>query len=226
MTPYAAGICRRILNNSYLQLCFLIFGALMMISCGYRETPQLEYMPDMYRQWSVQAQEYDSTNATGVAMRMPVNGTVPRGYEPYRFGLADTSQAAAMKNPYPPTQEILETGRKYYLTYCVVCHGALGDGHGYIVPKFTQPPPLFSEKVKNWPDGRIYHTISLGQGLMPSYATQILPQQRWAIIHYVRALQRAASPTEEDLKLLPESKLAFESDLPDTGRVKVQGVKQ
>jgi mono/diheme cytochrome c family protein len=203
----------------------LVLSALLMISCEHREIPQLEYMPDMYRQWSMQAQEFDSTTESGVAMRLPVKGTVPRGYEPYLYGFADTTQADALMNPYEPTSEILETGRKYYMTYCVVCHGATGDGRGYIVPKFTQPPSLFSEKLKHWPDGRIYHTISIGQGLMPSYATQILPQQRWAIIHYVRALQRAASPTEEDLKLLPESKLTFEGDLPDTGKVKIEGVK-
>jgi mono/diheme cytochrome c family protein len=206
-----------------LKYSFIILFAFVMISCEHRETPQLEYMPDMYRQLSVQAQEFDPESENGVAMRLPVEGTVPRGYEPYHYGFADTSLADAMINPYPPTKEILETGKKYYMTYCVVCHGATGDGMGYIVPKFTQPPLLYSDKLLNWTDGRIYHTITIGQGLMPNYATQLLPKQRWAVIHYVRALQRAAHPTEEDLKLLPESGIAFESDLPDTGKVKVAG---
>jgi mono/diheme cytochrome c family protein len=197
---------------------FLALIALLFISCGYREHPNLEYMPDMYRQWSLQAQEYDSTTADGVGMRMPVAGTVPRGYEPYRFGLTDTTEAAALHNPLPGTEEVLATGRKYYMTYCVVCHGAIGDGMGYIVPKFTQPPTLLSEKIVDWPDGRIYHVISAGQGLMPDYAAQLLPRQRWAVIYYLRALQRAANPSVEDLKLYPESEFTFEDDLPDTAK--------
>jgi len=199
----------------------LALTAALFVSCGYRERPTLEYMPDMYRQISVQAQEYDSTADNHTAMRMPVTGTVPRGYEPYTLGLGDTIQAAALVNPLPMTEEVLEAGRKYYMTYCVVCHGALGDGLGYIVPKFTQPPSLLSDKIRNWPDGRIYHVASLGQGLMPSYATQVLPRQRWAIIHYLRALQRAAQPTAEDLRLYPESEFTFEDDLPDTAKAKL-----
>jgi mono/diheme cytochrome c family protein len=181
----------------------------------------MEYMPDMYRQWSLQAQEYDSTTVNGVGMRQPVAGTVPRGYEPYTLGKMDTVQAAELVNPLERTEEVLESGRKYFNTYCIVCHGALGDGRGFIVPKFTQPPSLLSDKIRNWPDGRIYHVITLGQGLMPSYASQVLPRQRWAIIHYVRALQRAAAPTKEDLKLYPESEFTFEDDLPDTAAAKL-----
>jgi mono/diheme cytochrome c family protein len=85
------------------------------------------------------------------------------------------------------------------MTYCVVCHGPKGDGQGYIVPKFPMPPSLYSPKVTNWPDGRIYHVITHGQNLMPSYASQILPEDRWAVIHYVRALERAANPLPQDL---------------------------
>jgi mono/diheme cytochrome c family protein len=61
------------------------------------------------------------------------------------------------------------------------------------------PPSLLSEKVRAWPDSRIFHIITRGQNLMPSYASQILPEDRWAAVHYVRALQRAAHPTAADL---------------------------
>ena len=206
-----------------LKYSLLILSAIVMISCEHRETPQLEYMPDMYRQLSVQAQEFDPASENGVAMRMPVEGTVPRGYEPYRYGFADTVQVDAMVNPYRPTKENLDVGKKYYMTYCVVCHGATGDGYGYIVPKFTQPPSLYSDKLMNWTDGRIYHTITIGQGLMPNYASQLLPKQRWAVVNYVRALQRAAHPTAEDLKLSEGSEFTFEDDLPDTAGVQSGG---
>jgi mono/diheme cytochrome c family protein len=79
---------------------------------------------------------------------------------------------------------------------CVVCHGPEGDGQGYIVPIYPMPPSLHSLKVRNWPDGRIFHVITRGQNLMPSYATQILPEDRWAVIHYVRALERSHLPVD------------------------------
>lgn len=204
-----------------LRYSLLLLGAILMISCGYREYPQLEFMPDMYQQISLQAQEYDSTTENGVGMRQPVEGTVPRGWEPYTLELLDTTAAAELVNPLLPTQDVLEAGRKYYMNYCIVCHGTTGDGIGYIIPKFTQPPVLYSDKVKNWPDGRLYHVITKGQGLMSSYASQLLPQQRWAVIHYVRALQRAATPTAEDLELYPDSEFTFEDDLPDTAEQKL-----
>lgn len=206
--------------KSAAWICSLLSAlALLALSgCKTKSYPILEYMPDMYRQASVRAQEQDPQAPNGVGMREPVKGTVPRGYEPYTLGFADSLEANALVNPLPATTEVLESGRKYYNTYCIVCHGARGDGLGFIVPKFTMPPPLFSDKLMAWPDGRIFHTITVGQGLMSSYASQIPPEQRWAIVHYVRALQRAAHPTETDLAAAKASLFSLESDLPDTAR--------
>src|SRR5512147_1201728 len=173
-----------------LSLSLLLIASLQ-ISCGKKSFPQMEYMPDMARQPSVKAQELDLSAPSGVGMRQPVKGTVPRDFEPYTLGFADSLEAKKLMNPLEPTKDVLEAGRKYFNTYCIVCHGAQGDGKGYIVPKFTMPPSLLTDKIKHWPDGLIYHTVSIGQGLMPSYATQLLPEQRWAVVHYVRALQRA-----------------------------------
>jgi mono/diheme cytochrome c family protein len=134
-------------------------------------------------------------------MRSPVPGTVPRGFTPYRYEAKDSLLAQSeLENPLPRTSEVLGRGQRVFMTYCVVCHGPKGDGQGYIVPKFPMPPSLLSQKVSEWRDGRIYHVITRGQNLMPSYASQILPEDRWAVIHYVRALERAANPSPEDLK--------------------------
>jgi len=160
----------------------------------------MEYMPDMAYGPRLAAQHEDPLRPGEPVMRNPVPGTVPRGYTPYRFAQADTAQAMAeLTNPLPRTADVLWRGQRVYMTYCVVCHGPKGDGQGYIVPKFPMPPPLFSDKVRNWPDGRIFHIITRGQNLMPSYASQILPEDRWAAIHYVRALQRAAHPNPQDV---------------------------
>jgi mono/diheme cytochrome c family protein len=133
-------------------------------------------------------------------MRMPVAGTVPRGFQPYAYAKDPEAAGRELRNPLPRTEEVLKRGQAMFNTYCIVCHGPNGMGDGLIVPKFPRPPSLQSDKVRNWPDGRIFHTVTMGQNLMPSYASQVASADRWAIIHYVRALQRSQHPTSEDLK--------------------------
>lgn len=179
-----------------------------------KSKPMLEYMPNMAHSPAVKAQERQ--------MFLPVSGTVPRDWEAYPYEIGDTLKAAAeLSNPLPATLDVLEAGRKSFNTFCIVCHGARGDGKGYIVPKFPQPPSLLTERVGNWPDGRIFHVISRGQQTMPSYAFQLDPAQRWAVVHYVRVLQRAARPTSADLELMKKLRVDFSEDEPDTAGPKV-----
>jgi len=160
----------------------------------------MEYMPNMAYGPRVAAQHEDPLNPGRSVNRNPVPGTVPRGFTPYRLAQEDTVAAMReLSNPLPRTADVLGRGQRVFLNTCVVCHGELGDGQGYIVPIYPMPPSLLSEKVRAWPDSRIFHIISRGQNLMPSYASQILPEDRWAAVHYVRALQRAAHPTPADL---------------------------
>jgi mono/diheme cytochrome c family protein len=178
----------------------LALAGLLTAGCSTKKQPAMEYMPDMSYGPRLGAQREDPLNPGQPVMRPPVPGTIPRDYTPYRFAQADTAQAMAeLFNPLPRTAEVLGRGQRVYMTYCVVCHGPKGDGQGYIVPKFPMPPALFSDKVRNWPDSRIFHIITRGQNLMPSYASQILPEDRWAAIYYVRVLQRAAHPNPQDV---------------------------
>ena len=175
-------------------------GLLLATGCSTKSQPAFEYMPDMAYGPRVGAQREDPARPGEPVMRVPVAGTVPRGFTPYRYSAAESLLAQAeLKNPLPRSPEVLARGGKIYMTYCVVCHGETGDGQGYIVPKFPMPPSLYSDKVRAWNDARIFHVITRGQNLMPSYASQILPEDRWASIHYVRALQRAAHPNPEDV---------------------------
>ncbi len=112
------------------KVALLILVALLMVSCGKKSIPNLEYMPDMYRQISMKAQEWDPHSPNGVGMKTPPAGTVPINFEPYTIGLLDTNAANALQNPLTGTNEVLEAGRKYYNTFCVVCHGVTGDGRG------------------------------------------------------------------------------------------------
>ncbi|TMQ63823.1 MAG: cytochrome c [Candidatus Eisenbacteria bacterium] len=175
--------------------------AMAAAGCSHqKQETAIEYMPDMAYQARVGAQHEDPLRPGMSVMRNPVEGTVPRGYTPYRYTPADSLIAQQeLQNPLPRTAETLERGQRVYMTTCVVCHGPQGDGHGYIVPPFPMPPTLHSDKVRGWPDGRIFHVISVGQNLMPSYASQILPEDRWAVIDYVRALERSHRPLPSDL---------------------------
>lgn len=138
--------------------------------------------------------------ADGKAMRNPVEGTVADGYLPYAFKDKPEEAMSALSNPLLPTKETLALGKQRFLTYCSPCHGNYAQADSRLNGQFPLPPSLHTDKVRNWPDGRIYHIITEGQNLMPSYASQILRNDRWAIVLYVRALQRALNAKEEDLK--------------------------
>jgi len=174
--------------------------ALLLAGCSHQKRePAIEYMPNMAYGPRVAAQAEDPLRPGQSVMRNPVPGTVPVGYTPYRYAAGDSLEAARdLVNPLPRTAAVLARGQKVYMNTCVVCHGPQGDGQGYIVPLFPMPPSLHSAKVRGWPDGRMFHVITRGQNLMPSYATQILPEDRWAVIHYVRALERSHLPVNPD----------------------------
>lgn len=183
---------------SRLNLGVSLGAALVIAAAGCARQKQetaMEYMPDMAYGPRVAAQHEDPLVAGRPVMRPPVAGTVPRGYTPYRYAAADSLEAQRdLVNPLPRTAETLARGQRVFQNTCIVCHGPEGDGQGFIVPLYPQPPTLHSDKVRNWPDGRIFHVITRGQNLMPSYASQILPEDRWAVIHYVRALQKSHMP--------------------------------
>jgi mono/diheme cytochrome c family protein len=191
--------------------------ALGLSGCQH-EANNTIFMPDMVFGPALKAQT--------AGVRLPVEGTVARDYVSYPYkniggaapipGSAEAKAAEAahrtfsssdagypgnaLRNPIRPTMSVLKRGQYVFNTYCIVCHGPNGQGDGFIVPKFPRPPTLQSDKVRGWPDGNIYHVITMGQNTMPSYASQIAPADRWAVIHYVRALQRSQHPSAQDVK--------------------------
>ncbi len=135
-----------------------------------------------------------------IGMRPAIAGTVPRGFLPY--GYANDAEAAGrnLLNPVPLTAGSLARGRDRFDIFCQPCHGREADARGTLTAAFPKPPTLHSNKVRNWTDGRIYAVVTAGQNLMPSYASQVSREDRWQIIHYLRALQRAHNAEESDLK--------------------------
>jgi hypothetical protein len=181
----------------------LLLVAVISSGATYFIFNQLMFMPPfnwMMTQEKLKAQKPSELFADGIGMRKPVEGTVARGVLPYQFKGQPDSAGKYLVNPLMPTKEVLENGKQKFLTFCSPCHGNFAQGDSRLRGQFPNPPTLHSDKVRNWPDGNIYHVITEGQNIMPSYAPQIARDDRWAIIHYLRALQRAQNAKESDLK--------------------------
>lgn len=134
-------------------------------------------------------------------MRTPVEGTVARGFIPYLYkGIEEPVKY--LSNPLLPTEKNLALGKEKFLTFCSPCHGNYGDGDSRLHGQFPNPPSLHSARIREFEDGRIYHVITNGKNVMPSYAAQVNREERWAIINYIRVLQKAKNATEEDLELV------------------------
>lgn len=135
----------------------------------------------------------------GSGMRQPVEGTVARGFKPYPFKNQPDEAGAQLVNSLIPNEENLSLGKEKYNIYCSPCHGYLAEGDSRLNGQFPNPPSLHSEKVRNWSDGRIYHVIVEGQNVMPSYSKQLSREERWAVVNYLRVLQRSLNAKETDL---------------------------
>jgi mono/diheme cytochrome c family protein len=155
----------------------------------------------MWNQARINPQTSSTFFADGRGMRTPVDGTVPRGHIPYIYkGLSD-SAVKNTANPLPLTQEVLDKGKSRFNTYCSPCHGYYGKGDSRMNGQFPNPPSLHTDKVRNWADGNIYHVVMNGQNVMPSYAKQVSRDDIWAIIHYIRVLQRSQNASDADLEV-------------------------
>lgn len=159
--------------------------------------PNVELIQDMMESPALKAQDFDTFNREGQGSRLPPDGTVPVGYEKYPYHL-QPDLGAKLQNPVAGrmTPELLDLGRTKFETYCAVCHGYEGKGDGPVSVKMSvKPPSLLTDKImKTYTDGHIFHVISDGQGVMSSYAYQLVnPSDRWAIVNYVRSLQKLAA---------------------------------
>jgi hypothetical protein len=114
--------------------------------------------------------------------------------------------------PFPVSRELLLRGRERYDIFCSPCHDRAGTGRGMIVQRgYKQPPSYAEDRLRNAPVGYFFSVISLGYGVMPSYAAQISVGDRWAIAAYLRVLQyRQAARLAE---LPPAARQKVEADL-------------
>src|SRR5262245_16979608 len=198
--------------------CAMAFGACAHVGCQQKMAAQPSYQP-------LEPSEFFADHRSS---RPLVAGTVPRGHlrtnlalytgrktrigrfvperQPAPTPASDRALSADENRDFVDTfpivvdQQRLQHGRDRYAIYCVVCHDPLGTGHGKIVERgYTQPPSYHIPRLGEAPVGRLFAVISEGYGSMPSYAGQIPPEDRWAIVAYVRALQRSQHFPESDL---------------------------
>lgn len=194
----------------YFVLGFAMLVLVVVLVAGLRgpelrrfTSPPIEIFPDMDRQPKYKSQKQTGFFADGRIDRAPVSGTVPYG-KPlktsyYGSGLIEGNWGDGFPEEVEVTPALLERGRERYNINCAVCHGPAGGGDGVTskyglvgIANFHQP--MFVEMT----DGQIFYTISNGKGQMGPYR-HIKVRDRWAIVAYVRALQRARMGRADEL---------------------------
>jgi len=94
--------------------------------------------------------------------------------------------------PIPINEDVVKRGRERYNIFCSACHGFTGNGDGMIVRRgFRRAASFNDDRLRQAPVGHFFDAITNGWGAMPAYASQVPPQDRWAIIAYIRALQES-----------------------------------
>jgi mono/diheme cytochrome c family protein len=178
----------------------------------------LEYYLDMKVQPRPRGQSQSAFFADGRAMRTPVIGTVPFGGADY-LGSAgsprlnpDLLQAEddfyrgkaegswVTELPTKVDAKLLERGENRFAVHCAVCHGQTGAGNGITTQHgFVGVANLHQDKYRAMPAGEIFNTITNGKGLMGAYGARVKPADRWAIVAWVRVLQRSQNARIDDV---------------------------
>jgi mono/diheme cytochrome c family protein len=209
----------------YFLLLFILSILGVVSICGLRGSksrrPPIELFPDMVRQNKVRPQTPSEFFPDEHASRLIPAGTVPRGgpyvingqelkvegksvypYEdsPVNTGMIVGTTNWVPVNPLPMTRQLLDRGQQRYQINCLPCHGPVGDGKG-ITSKYGMVgmANLHDQRLIDMCDGEIFNTITHGKNLMGAYGANVTVEDRWAVIAYVRALQRSQLATVEDV---------------------------
>lgn len=148
---------------------------------------------DMHDQAKYESLERSRFFGDSAAARKPPENTVARGQlredSVYYAGFTPDDQLVA-SIPMKVTADTLKRGRATFNAFCSPCHDRAGTGRGMIVRRgFPQPPTYHQERLRNVPDGYFFDVMTNGFGRMPSYASQVPVEDRWAVVAYIRALQ-------------------------------------
>lgn len=192
----------------YFCLGFLLLSLATFAIAGKRGSmsrkPPIEIFPDMDRQPKIRPQTPSAFFDNGLSSRLPVDGTVARGSHfqdvPMNTGRMPASTNYVELNPLPVDEVVMARGRERYAISCLPCHGPIADGNG-VTKKFGMAivADLHQKRIVQMPDGEIFNVITFGRNNMGPYGDKVVPEDRWAIIHYLRALQLARLGTPDDL---------------------------
>jgi mono/diheme cytochrome c family protein len=218
----------------YFLLIFIVSGVALVGIFGFRGShtrrPQIELFPDMVRQNKVRPQTPSDFFPDQWSSRLVPVGTVAHSgpyqlngealtiegkpvyaYEdaPVNTGRIPGTTNWVPVNPLPITRQLIERGQQRYQINCLPCHGPAGDGKG-IVSKYglVAMANFHDKRLIDMTDGEIFNTITYGKNLMGAYGANVMVEDRWAIISYVRALQRSQLATAEDVPAPERSQFA------------------
>jgi mono/diheme cytochrome c family protein len=145
---------------------------------------------DMGTQPKLKPQRKDIFGARATGMMEPQAGTVAKGDVPYPYAQNEADKAGAeLKNPLPASPSVLAHGKFVFENVCIACHGPKGAGDGIVTQLFPKPPSLMTQKVRDWPDGQLFHRPMRGQNSMPSHSRQVDTKDIWSVVHYIRKMQ-------------------------------------
>lgn len=171
--------------------------------------PRIHVVPDMDNQPKFKAQARNLLFADLRSMRPDVPGTVARGEldEDDALDRGQRGDQWVTTIPVPVTDALLARGRQRFDIYCSPCHGLAGYGDGMVAKRaealqegtWTPPSSFHTDLVRSRPVGHLFNTITHGIRNMPAYGPQIPVADRWAIVSYVRALQRSQNATIDDV---------------------------
>ena len=201
------------MRYAYFTLAFLIVLTVSVL--GFRgskfTSPPLmvfpdTFFPEMNRQAKYKPQAASPFFADGRTDRPLPAGVVSRNPlrdddHFYRGKTADGQWARGFPAAVTVDARLMERGRERFTIYCQPCHGALGDGKGIVTQyNWGAPANFHSDTFRSMPEGQIFDTITNGTKTMFPYGDKLVPEDRWAVIAYVRALQRAQNSRVEDVE--------------------------
>jgi len=202
----------------YAILIVILLAVGLLAIAGKRGSlsrkPPIEIFPDMDRQPKLRPQAPNNFFGDRFSSRLPVPGTVPqtgpakigeREVYPFEDVPYNTGRVTGTTNfietlPVPVTARLLARGQERYQIHCAQCHGAAGDGKG-IMAKYQMigMANFHDKRLVMMPDGEIFNTITHGKNLMSAYGPNVEVPDRWAILAYVRALQRSRLGSLDDV---------------------------
>ncbi|MCF3649658.1 c-type cytochrome [Synoicihabitans lomoniglobus] len=199
----------------YLSVFFLV--VLTVGALGFRGSistkPPLEVFPDMDRQSKYLPQDRSEFFADGRTDRPLPAGVVARGDLKADTHLdlgRDASGEFARGFPVALTidRQFIDRGRERYEIYCAPCHGNMADGRGIVTQYgWGTPANLHSDLYRSQAEGEIFNTITHGKNTMFGYGDKLVSEDRWAVIAYVRALQRSQDGRLSDVPASHQAEL-------------------